>query len=332
MRDLKLTDIFPYHNTYPQDRLVGLEIEMEGRGLLLDMYHLPRWVSERDGSLRGESAEYKLREPLRPEDVSNEISNLIQASHDFGSVFDPSARCAVHVHLNCQHLQFKRVLSIMVVYFILEDLFTHWCGDGREGNLFCLRARDAEGVISAICHMIQNNNYSILAHPETLKYASLNISALSHYGTLEWRTMETPHDLAAIDDWIKMLIRLHRKSQAFSTPNEIIEMFSGQGEERFLTSIMGKYSEQLKFPGWEARLSEGMRRAQDICLAWNNPIKEGKSSGRNRGSGNNPFGERMQMRRLGRPDNPPEPPRDRHPGDIQRFMEAARRVRPREIE
>ena len=120
---------------------IGVEIEVEGIGIPAARKY---WSNEEDGSLKGESREFVLKEPSTLEGVKDALGYLDALYTANETTVHDSVRAGVHIHINCQKLTMTQLYNFMVVYLILENVLVKWCGNYRQGNLFCLKASDAE--------------------------------------------------------------------------------------------------------------------------------------------------------------------------------------------
>src|SRR5690554_4898477 len=105
---------------------VGVEIEVEGSNLPRTGEH---WIVTQDGSLRGESCEYVLRQPLSLPETKEALAYLSRRYEETGAEIADSPRCGVHIHVNCQELTIIQLYNFMTLYLILEDLLVRWCGE-----------------------------------------------------------------------------------------------------------------------------------------------------------------------------------------------------------
>lgn len=245
---------------------VGIEIEVEGRGLP----HLEKfWKNEEDGSLRGESREYVLEKPMTLKEARLALSYLDAQYKANDTKVADSVRAGVHVHVNVQDLNIIQLYNFMVVYLILEEVLVKWCGPHREGNLFCLRAGDADYLLSQLRDVAQTKQFQNL-HSDQLRYASMNVKALGTYGSLEFRAMRGTRDLDLIYRWAEVLVGLREFAKGFDNPNQIIEGFSEGQAEGFLKAALGPHAKEFACEGYVDKLCAGMRRAQDVayCVDW----------------------------------------------------------------
>lgn len=259
---------------------VGIEVEVEGNKFPVssaspwgscDVNKIPKqWEHHHDGSLRGlRNAEYVLKKPLKFADVGKAVDDLWQMFNDYGSVLDDSNRTSVHVHLNAQDWHLNRLTSFLAIYFCVEDILTHWCGDHRVGNLFCLRAKDATDIVYQLKEFIKSDGKNELA--KRLHYGGLNCHALVKYGSIEIRALRGVTDPELIKTWVSILERIYKLSGEHPDPRSVCEGFSGAGPLTYLQGILGDYTQQVVegsgFNGQQLMESmyEGIRLAQDLC-------------------------------------------------------------------
>lgn len=247
---------------------LGIEIEVEGNSLpMVDKY----WKNEEDGSLKGpETREYVLRKPSSLNDVRLALNYLDDQYVANNTQVMDTVRAGVHVHVNCQHLTMTQLYTFMTVYLTLENILVKWCGEGRCGNLFCLRASDAEYILDQIKAAANSRVFREHLYSDNLRYASMNVKALGDYGSLEFRSMRGTRDLNLIFTWAKTLLSLREYSKELNNPSEVIEKFSLLGAEGFMREVLGENYEVFSCAEQEKLLWEGMRNAQDIafCADW----------------------------------------------------------------
>jgi hypothetical protein len=243
---------------------VGLEIEIEGGPFPISLI-TRKWLPTIDGSLRGNALEYVLTHPIGRTEVKENLLILIKELVKSGTKINSSDRCGVHVHLNVQENSIKEVINILTLYFILEDLLVAYCGNDREGNSFCLRARDAEEIIDCIRENIINKSFYFDARK--FRYAAVNLCALEKFGSIEFRSLRTPVDLMEILTWVEMLLRIKDRALSFEKAEDIVSALSINGAEQFLAQTLGHYAELLQHPNMEVMLMDGVRRAQLIAYA-----------------------------------------------------------------
>ena len=247
---------------------VGVEIEVEG-------LHLPHpekyWRREADGSLRGpESAEYVLAKPLTTVQLKMALKSLALDYKTAGSKIDDTVRAGVHVHVNVQNMNMVEVYNYITLYLVLEELLTKFCGPTRVGNLFCLRACDAEFLIPCLTKAAKSRRFRHLV-TDDLRYSALNVKALGEHGSLEFRAMRSTTDFSVIQTWAEILVGLREKAKTYVDPTDIINGFSAGESKTFLEGALGMYAPIfMDYQGWEQCLTRGMRIAQEVafCTKW----------------------------------------------------------------
>ena len=250
---------------------IGIEIEAEGRNLLV---RTEEWDVVGDGSLE-DGVEYVLREPTSLKGARSALVSLQEALAGRGAVLKQSARTSVHVHVNVQSLSMKEMYTFVTAYLVLEGVLTRFCGKDREGNLFCLRAGDAEYRVASLANAVRTKDIDYLLDDDH-RYSAINTCSLGRFGSLEFRAMRGSADFNTIHNWAAMLLLLRNKSRLFDSPQDIIKVFSlSGGGEAFLRKLVGKRASLLieVCPDLDELLFNGMRQAQDVAYAipsWEN--------------------------------------------------------------
>lgn len=259
---------------------VGIEVEVEGNkfpksgGYQInqgDSKFIPsEWKFVHDGSLRGEdNAEYILKRPIKFSQVPSAVDKLWAMFESYGSKLDDSNRTSVHVHLNAQGWHLNRMTSFLAMYFSLEDMLTHWCGDHRVGNLFCLRSKDATSIVSQIKDFIASDGQ--VRPTQGMHYAGLNCHSLLKHGSIEIRTLRGVTEAETIKTWVEILQRIYELSADYKDPRYVVEGFSGNGPLDYINTILGPYTNTvISGSGFShdqvmSSLYEGIRLAQDLC-------------------------------------------------------------------
>lgn len=261
---MKVLEQFPHVKQYP-GKEVGIEVEMEGRGCdPRFMNPINLWKITEDGSLRGEACEFVLKGPASRKDVPKVLKTLSEYIKNNNITVNDSDRCGVHIHINVQDVTVQQCLNFILLYLVFENLLVKYCGEEREGNLFCLRAGDADMLLYQLnkCKTSENLQY---LQSDQYRYASINISSLNKYGSLEFRPLKTPQDVLKIQTWVDMLLCVKDAAMAIEDSRDIVESFSKNGEYAFLNKVFGKYTDLLSFPDYKDMMIEGVRRVQDIA-------------------------------------------------------------------
>lgn len=249
---------------------VGIEIEVEGQRLPTadDLKHY--WAFHNDGSLRGaETAEYVFHRPFRRHTIRKALDYLEKKLADKNSVINDSQRTSVHVHLNVCDLTYTQLHTLFTVYYVFDDLLTEFAGVDRMGNLFCLRGVDAEYVVDQIVHGVETGNTRHFSS-DNMRYASMNVTAVAKFGSVEFRTHRGTTDAETIETWANILLCIKDAALGFENPASIISNFSNLGPEEFTKKVFGKYAKHLLgMSNFSSRVWEGVRLAQMIAYASN---------------------------------------------------------------
>ena len=245
---------------------VGLEIETETENqYAVTRNILQHWSQHLDGSLRHFGIEYVLTRPL---DVGSEQYNDALASfHALSNQvkFLDSPYTSVHVHLNMMDKDLIHMMNFICLYFLFEEVLGEYCGNARNGNLFCLKTSTAEETyrrVIALAEAIENgtggDNLRTLNN-DVLKYSGLNIVPLRAYGSLEVRTHPGTADIALIDRWVRILYQLYTKADTFQSPVEIINRLIGNRSKlAFAESIFEGYEQYLPMDDLDRKMHDGI--------------------------------------------------------------------------
>jgi len=264
----KIRDILSL-NTVAGD--LGIEIEMEGARPFPDGQSVEdaNWRCEADGSLRGYSMEYIVAEPIKAGQVGAQLQSLrdILTEAKVKPVY--SFRAGVHVHINVQDMTPHQLGSFAALYYCLEAPLVKYCGERREGNLFCLRNEDAEFALFTLENALRSGDLALLG-TDMLRYSSMNLRAVTRYGSLEFRAMETQPDLSKIEEWCAMLIRLRDAAKLITDRSDIAYQLSFKGPEQWATELLGP--ELFKLVAYEnigKDIMRGLRMCQTLVYMEN---------------------------------------------------------------
>jgi len=269
-------DEFPVAVNHPGE--IGIEIEVEGRNLPQSLASY--WAVHKEGSLRGESAEYVLKKPTTRINVKAYLTYLVKALAKAESKCVFSPRTSVHVHINMNKFTMVQVYNYIICYLIIEDLLTQYAGPNRVGNVFCLRAHDAEWFIDWLTERAKTTKFC--PEPEEMRYTSVNVCAIPKFNSLEFRALRGTLDIDIINNWIKMLLSLKDVAVKYTDPREIIGDFSRLGPSDFLAKLLPNHAEPLKafLPDWENKLWDATRLVQEVAFSQDWKPTEKKKGGR----------------------------------------------------
>jgi len=230
---------------YP-DKDIGIEMELENKKSRESWPMFTRWRMEGDGSLRGNSAEYVLSNPIHVSEVAAELETFYSGFEE-RSIDEESLRTSTHVHLNMQEASVNEVVNTSILYWLFEEELLKYCGESRTGNLFCLSLKDAEGylpIFESALRQYFHNNKKVEQFSYTLgdfvRYSSLNLASLSKYGTMEFRGMRGYPPIRVLKKWINTLISLRDFALTFATPMDMLSYIDNISSiEDLLNEIFG---------------------------------------------------------------------------------------------
>jgi hypothetical protein len=254
---------------------IGIEIEMEGTGLKYPPMNPNTgepstfWVGKHDNSMKGEGIEYYLVHPIKRSEVRTALKQLKDHWKNTGGKPKPTNQDAVHVHMNCRDLSQDKTMTFIMLLVFLEDLLVRWCGDEREGNLFCLRSRDAEAFLSFLRDILIRKDFGSHSSfsPGFLKYATINVAPLANFGSVEIRCMQTPKDIMLVETWVEMLCSIFDAAMKLGCARDVVDVLSYTAAEDLLTQIFGDNAHQMMFPDVDQLLFDGRERVKQVVYS-----------------------------------------------------------------
>ncbi len=261
---------------------VGIEIELEGEGLPDHMSSKTYWNVTRDGSLRGEAFEYVLKSPidrnLVPEALSQLYDRLSKAT------LEDSGRAGVHIHVNVRDLSIRQLYNFLLIYLVFEKNLVDFCGSDRIGNLFCLRAVDAEYLLVSIRKLLKTHDFRSNTKSDSLRYAAVNLTSILKYGSLEFRSLASPVTQETIENWVRLLLSIKDYSKEVESPTNVVLGVSEMGGEDFARCVFKENLPLLNSSDWRLDVVHGMRLIQPLANSfdstaldeWEKAIREEK--------------------------------------------------------
>jgi len=240
---------------------IGVEIEMEAHKLPTPDLVQTYWRVEQDPSLRGESCEFVLRKPLDKDDLSKALLELDGALKTSKTEVKNTYRAGIHIHINVQDLTPRQLITFISLYFMLEEVFLSFCDKSRAGNHFCLRLSDASYTLDAITQAVLDGNFKSL-NTEDLRYASLNVTSLFKYGSIEFRALESMTDFEKIKIWALSLLRLKDFVKTVNKPTDILNQASERGFTNFSKDVFGEFYKHFAQFITEDQIRKGVRNIQ----------------------------------------------------------------------
>lgn len=254
---------------------VGIEIECEGENIQTILSGF--WKMEDDGSLRGEyphqRAEFVLKRPIAAEKVGAALDNLIGQQKE--ARFNFSYRTSVHVHVNCLEMTADQILTFAYSYLIFEAPLLEFCGEGRKGNRFCLRLRDAENQLNPLDWLIKHGMDAVyMIGADQYRYAAMNMAALPKYGSIEFRPMRGNMDKAVLTTWVSALLELRAFSLRYKNPKELYDALANEGSDALLNKAFPTTGPALRFFDMERSINESVSLSIEIPFEWEKNSKK----------------------------------------------------------
>lgn len=210
---------------------IGLEVELEsGAETNLPEISTVWWQSVGDNSLRN-GREYVTKKPLPLDERTFERIQFL-----FKQVATPrrkvqvSHRTSVHVHNNVSQYTPTQVWTIVVGYWLFENLLFEYCGEERKGNHFCLRLKDAEDLVDICFEEISSQRIFQNIASDNIKYGGINLNAIHKFGSLEYRGMRGTTDPKVIYNWAATLNMMQKNiAKYWSSPEDLLDFYYKNG-------------------------------------------------------------------------------------------------------
>lgn len=245
-------------------KLCGIEVEVEGSSLIFKSSKY--WNLVPDGSLRSGMEYVSIPHPVEESGfVINELAAVTQKAR-----FIPSIRTSVHFHYNVQYFTLQQLFNVLVVYSLLENCLVELNGADRKGNLFCLRIKDADFLIQQLRSSLKFNKEKMLRiFNNDTRYASLNLSALSKFGTVEYRFIKGTTDWKLIENWANALSHVTYYSSEWLDTTKIINHFKKIGTEVFVREFTTPwlFKEIQSLPNWQSLVEENLGIVYGLVLS-----------------------------------------------------------------
>lgn len=217
-----------------KETLVGIELEYEGSGLFYgDTTPLRYWQTHTEGSLR-DGIEYVLQSPIRMSDLSDALDELETLTSR--AKFKNSIRTSTHIHVNALPYTILDIYKVLVAYYLVENVLVRLHGKEREGNLHCLRLKDAQTIATILSDEISSGDY-FSSWQNNYRYAALNLSALKKFGSFEFRFLKALTKKSNIERWVRALVSLVENAAKFEEPKAIMNLYYNKGYKAVLKAL-----------------------------------------------------------------------------------------------
>lgn len=263
---------------------IGIEIEIENvakktlDGFIKNKDLRSYWKHKTDGSLRDNGMEFITYDEVYGGIYGKDLTKAIDDFFPFATAsgWKPSHRTGIHVHMDITDLDWDGSFGLFcLAYAACERAIFSFIGEERAHNIYCLPWYKAQSDLPLIASIFSDklSSDAIKDNIHRLrKYSALNLGAIGHYGTAEFRHMETHLDKRRLADWINLIMAIkvfakeHDKeySNFLAFPAAIFE-----DPERIFDSIFPQELRPLvKHDGYIHGMIEGARLAQDLAALY----------------------------------------------------------------
>lgn len=257
--------------------LFGVELECEGvnvhyvgganKKILLD------WVPNNDGSLRSYKGyppcEWVFNGPVKYKTAVNRINAIFDFFDEQKTKLVQSNRTSVHVHFNMSDKNVYQLVNVFILFTIFEDLMDRYCGEDRNGNLFCLSSRHAEDQL----RWVQDACFKHyrFAFNDNWRYTSLNLASINKFGTVEFRGMRGLDNREDVLAWLEIINEfMDYACYKMKNPVTLVEEISVKTPVGFMKEVFSHENFLRLTNGIDENtisnsIYEGLRLVQMLC-------------------------------------------------------------------
>jgi hypothetical protein len=256
--------------------LFGLELECEGKRVNFnrdgDGSILTNWNAVADGSLRdthGQACEWVFNGPADYNKSVNRVHELFDYLDERDARFVTSNRTSTHVHFNMGDKNVYQLVNMYILFTVFEDILDRYCGEDRNGNLFCLSSRHAEAQLDWAEQMFLHQH--VIHIPDNNRYCSFNMASLTKFGTVEFRGMRGLDNRQDVLDWLSILKDFTSYAcYTMQNPISVVENISLKSPRGFLQEVFSTDNYDKLVAGLDDQeinksVYEGVRLVQMMC-------------------------------------------------------------------
>lgn len=224
---------------------VGIEIETEGwqgDGIAT----LPKiWAYHVDNSLRNNGMEFTTKGTgIIGKDIAvtvREFCKWAKARH----LSEGYPRAGIHIHLDCTDMDWEanQLHNMVACYMLVEHALYGFAGEWRRTCGFCDPLTESQLPMNQLREALFAKGSSGKTLTSKLnklgRYYGLNLKALTKYGTVEYRQLETTFDENRIINWIQIIFQLKAFAMQWPTGRRILAEVSRDGARAFARRMMG---------------------------------------------------------------------------------------------
>jgi hypothetical protein len=148
------------------------------------------------------------------------------------------------------------MMTRIFTYWMVEPLIIKHCGKAREQNTFALQLKDSGALLSMFndnffINMV-NKPTSVVAGKNYMstnrRYGAQNVTALSKYGSIEYRAMKGTLEYNEIKFWCDILSTIWTENK-FTNPSDIFNSYYDDGVTKYLERVFHNLPEMERFMG-----------------------------------------------------------------------------------
>lgn len=225
-----------------------------------------------DGSLLHNGIEFISRNPMGTEKLLKSLKELFE-SEGFKEEYIESPRTSTHIHVNVQNRTKEELFTILVTYYLVEDILFKYTNESRSDNLFCLPLYAAEHTSQCLRDLWDEKGDQVRARFNIYKYAALSIANVARLGTIEFRHLEGTRNLPKIAGWLDLIDRIYSSYKIFANMGEAYSEYQRSPVD-FVRKVFGDRADAMLSVRAEERSEINMTKVFEIVDYPNVPKKE----------------------------------------------------------
>jgi len=247
--------------------MYGVEVELEGRNVpqVTKELALVGWLTKDDLSLKAGGIEFYFKGPQNLGLTEEAIRRLWKETAKFEPMY--TNRTATHVHYNISDLTIDKMYDLFTINLMFEELLLSYVDEERRGNMFCLSASDADAVLYNLIKDKKDGTFKVSGMFDSYKYGNLNFAAACKYGTIEYRSLQTPKHDRVLLDWVQCIHKINEFVRDNNQPAaEYIRGASIAGPATFAKSVLGDHIKMFEANLVKDLMMRGIRNAQHVAF------------------------------------------------------------------
>jgi hypothetical protein len=218
--------------------IIGVEFENELPSGVEAPWH-EHFSCQSDNSLRNNGVEWVLKRPDSIKVVQSHCIELLKKLKKAN--VNNTERASTHVHFDVTLMNYQQLIIFSCCYFFVEELLSKFAGESRQNNLFCLRLVDSKRIVFDLLSELQEGTpFHSSLFSDSFRYSALNFSAVSKFGSLEFRLFPAVSEPDLLNIWINTLNNIRLFSLKFATLEELDAFFVKESASKVILDMLGK--------------------------------------------------------------------------------------------